>query len=207
MNHKEAFELKNFAYSLYPEGMWDGDPKYFLSPQHIRLQEVQALKMKPAMKKWKVLVQDLLDSSDSLNFELENWERGLIIDQCYKLKIIATNTAQLRQDRVRLVLNLSFLIPYFVIHQSRETPDSRRNGDLIFETGSFIIPDIVKPIHSFLLDKLKIHFPGYKEFDMEIGAIPLDNIMFDGRGYVPPFSSPDTKRINIYNAFFTCISL
>ncbi|WP_316742555.1 hypothetical protein [Pedobacter antarcticus] len=208
MDINEKIEyLKALAYRYYPAGMWDGDPAYEQSEETKLLRQTQTTQIDLIQSKWNALVHDLINHTESFNVEIADWGRALSIDQCFKLILIANDTAQLREDRVWLVLNLSFLIPYFVIHQARGTADSKIEDDGSFQTGSFGIPEEAIEIHSFLLDLLKIYFPDYSELDMEIGSFPLDNLMFDGRGNVAKHTSEDAKRINIYNAFFTCISL
>jgi len=196
-------QLQSEAYTYYPKGILDSEPQYYLSSEYLNLQQTKKEKINLMLNSWLQLVEDINHQSDRFNIQVEDWKETLHVDNCFKLVIIDESTAEKLEDCIRLVLNLSLLIPYYWVHQSLRTPESRlvHNGN--YQSVSYNIPNGVTELYNTLVNSLVSHFPSYQKIHPEVLFTSIEDIMFEGHGHIQGILSNDNKRMNILNAFFS----
>lgn len=196
-------QLKEIAYTYYPFGINDSDQDYYNSPQYLHLKETKQRRVNLMIDNWDALVRNIAEQSDKLNIIIEDWKEIVPINNCFKLVVIANDTAEDMETRIRLVLNLSILIPYYLIHQSIVTPESKviHKGD--YSSVAYNVPKQVHEIHSVICSLLHRYFPVYNPLLQKIAEEPIDEIVFDGRGNISGYYLSTTRRMTIFNAFFS----
>jgi len=196
-------QLQEEAYTYYPKGILDSEPQYYLSSAYLNLQQTKKEKINLMLNSWLQLVEDINHQSDGFNIQVEDWKETLHVDNCFKLVIIDKSTAKKLEDCIRLVLNLSLLIPYYWVHQSLWTPESKIVHKGNYQSVSYNIPTEVAALYDTLVNLIDNHFPSYQAIHPEILFTSIEDIMFEGHGQIQGLLSNDNKRMNIFSAFFS----
>ncbi len=186
-------KLREKAYELYPKGIYDGVPEYESTPERRRLREIRKI-IPDLTNNWEHLLIDLQKGNILKDLKIEDWSETLPIEQCFKLRIYS---AQFPTGG--LVLNVSVLIPYYIIHRPSFDRSESRALDFPFDiTGKNLdISLLIKPI-------VERNFPGYEELMSDVALETIEDITFDGVGTLNRYlDQTGLPKMTIFNAFFS----
>lgn len=204
MDNKEVIKkLKDLAYTYHPYGINFFDTEYAISPEALYLQETKKLKANLLKNNWDALVRQINNSSVYYNILIEDWTQEVLVDNCFKLVVILRSTDEKIQNCIRLVLNLSVLIPYYLIYQSIYSPESMKIHNGNYSSVSYNIPFEGKKYEKILYKFLKENFPEYSTLNQDIAEATIEEIMYNGIGNVTHGNSAPYPNLTIFNTFFT----
>lgn len=186
------------AYEFLPVGISDTEEAYRNSSEMARLDRVLSSRGKD-QSRWQTIFSKLNESFDSELYELEQWSGTTHKERAAKFVI------RKRGNEAKLVILISYLIPYFIIYERfayRGFGLNEPMGGMNFEMDNW------KQEMAIIEKAITRTIPSYQPFPKQIVDTPIKNVIFDGRGRLdaaPP--SNILQNLTLFDFYFTEVYL
>ncbi|MFT4019663.1 MAG: hypothetical protein QM668_22055 [Agriterribacter sp.] len=189
------------TYKFYPQNLWDYDPRYKTSEEHINM--LKTIKANKKKLKWNPFLNALKEEFSNKEYFIE--DRSIISkkDPCFKGSL----EKKVNGYRLTLVYFISLLDNYYTIYYENPFPDTTSGktdypSDIPFIT--FNIPPELTAESLKLKGMIKKTFKEYVEFPKNLLGMQVDNICYEDKGH--PFDNCGllaTLKMTLFNAFFS----